>query len=173
MSESPVTPAGRRHFLAVLVLAAAGSATAACATRTTVGAGVAPVTLDDFLALSALLTGVKDLNAEHGRLYLASLTRAEARQLAAITARAGMHGAAPPATLDALMRTGALDTLAARRVTATIVECWYTGIYASPSGPRVATYLEALAWSTLGFTKPPTVCGGGMGYWAQAPPAGA
>src|SRR5688572_16180864 len=122
MSESPVTPAGRRHFLAVLALAAAGSATAACATRTTVGAGAAHVILDDFLALSALLTGVKDLNAEHGRLYLESLTPAESRRLAVITARAGLHGATPPATLEALGRTGALDTFAARRVTATIVE---------------------------------------------------
>jgi Membrane bound FAD containing D-sorbitol dehydrogenase len=173
MSEFPVTSSGRRRFLRVLALAAAGGAMTACATRVTTGAGAAPVTLDDFLALSALLTGVKDLNAEHGRLYLASLTRAEARQLAAVTARSGLRGAAPPATLEALVRTGALDTAAARRVTATIVECWYTGVYASPSGPRVATYLEALAWSTLGFTKPPTVCGGGMGYWAEAPPSGA
>jgi hypothetical protein len=169
MSEST----GRRRFLRLLALAAAGSAATACATRATVGAHVAPVTLDDFMALSALLTGVPDLDAEHGRLYLASLTRAEARQLAMVTARAGLHGAAPAATLEALVRTGALDTAAARRVTATIVECWYTGVYASPSGPRVATYLGALAWTTLGFTKPPGVCGGGVGFWADAPPAGA
>src|SRR5688500_15326104 len=124
MSESPVTPAGRRHFLAAVVLAAAGSATAACATRTSLGAAAAPITLDEFLALSALLTGAKDLNAEHGRLYLASLTRTEARRLAAVTEGAGFRGAAPPATLEALVRTGALDTAGARRVTGTIVECW-------------------------------------------------
>jgi hypothetical protein len=34
---------------------------------------------------------------------------------------------------------------------------------------RVLTYLDAPVWSTLSFTKPPGVCGGAFGYWADAP----
>ena len=172
MSDLPLVRVGRRRFLRALTLAAAGGA-AGCATRGVAGAVHAPITLDEFVALSTLLTGVKDLDAEHGRLYLSSLSAADARDLAVLHDRAGLRGAFPPATLDALARTGALDTAAARAVTATIVECWYTGVYDSPGGPRVATYIEALAWTTLDFTKAPSVCGGGVGYWADAPPAGA
>jgi D-sorbitol dehydrogenase-like protein len=149
MNDLPGVRLGRRDFLRALTLAAAGGAATGCATGA--AAGHAPVSLDEFLALSTLLTGVKDLDAEHGRLYLASLSATEARDLAV------------------LARTRALDTA----VAAKIVECWYTGIYDSPTGPRVATYIEALAWTTLGFTKAPSVCGGGVGYWADAPPAGA
>jgi D-sorbitol dehydrogenase-like protein len=173
MSELPLARVGRRDFLRALTLAAAGGAAAGCATRTAAGVSHAPVSLDEFMALSTLLTGVKDLKTEHGRLYLTSLSAAAARDLAVLYDRAGFRSAAPPATLDALARTGALETSAARAVTAKIVECWYTGVYDSPAGPRVATYLEALAWTTLGFTKAPSICGGGVGFWADAPPAGA
>lgn len=52
---------------------------------------------------------------------------------------------------------------------AAILEAWFTGVYPASGGPRVATYTGALAWTTLGFTKPPTYCGGAMGYWAEKP----
>ena len=50
-----------------------------------------------------------------------------------------------------------------------IVNAWYTGTYGDPRAPRVATYVGALAWSTLVFTKAPGVCGGGTGYWSARP----
>ena len=46
---------------------------------------------------------------------------------------------------------------------AAIMNAWYTGTYGDPHAPRVATYVGALAWSTLVFTKAPGVCGGGTG----------
>lgn len=52
---------------------------------------------------------------------------------------------------------------------AAIMNAWYTGTYGDPHAPRVATYVGALAWSTLVFTKAPGVCGGGMGYWVKKP----
>jgi hypothetical protein len=61
----------------------------------------------------------------------------------------------------------ALDT--SSRDAAAIMNAWYTGTYGDPRAPRVATYVGALAWSTLVFTKAPGVCGGGMGYWATKP----
>jgi len=146
-----MTALGRRDFLRAMTLLAAGGAAAACATGGYVAA--APVSLDEFLALSRLLTGVKDLNAEHARLYLTSLQASAGRDLAT------------------LVRTGALGSTTGAAVAAKIVEYWYTGIYDSPTGPRVATHTEALAWSTLAFTKPPSACGGGVGYWADAPSA--
>ena len=160
---------GRRDFLRAMTLMAAGGAAAACATRGPAAVGATPVSLEEFLALSTLLTGVKDLNADHARIYLTSLHASAGRELAMLCERAGFRTATPPASLDALVRSGAFDSIAGAAVAAKIVESWFTGIYDSPTGPRVATYTEALAWSSLEFTKPPSVCGGGVGYWAEAP----
>jgi hypothetical protein len=132
---------------------------------------VAAVNLDEFLALSTLLTGVKELDADHARIYLTSVQASAGRDLAMLCERAGFRNATPPSSLDTLVRTGALDTAPGAAVAAKIVEQWFTGVYDSPAGPRVATYTEALAWSTLAFTKPPSACGGGVGYWADAPSA--
>jgi len=116
---------GRRNFILALALAAAG-----CATQPRLASRREPMSFDAFMALSKSLTGIDDLDAEHGRLYFASLSH--------------------PAD-------------------SAILQCWYTGMYESPAGPRVATYSEALAWTTLGFTKAPTLCGGAVGYWGDKP----
>jgi hypothetical protein len=169
MSAPRTMRVGRRDFLRAMTLMAAGGAAAACATRGPGTGAAASVSLEEFLALSTLVTGVKDLNADHARIYLASLQASRGRELAMLCERAGFRTITPPASLDALVRTGALDSTAGAAVAAKIVEYWFTGIYDSPTGPRVATYTEALAWSTLAFTKPPSACGGGVGYWAEAP----
>ena len=52
---------------------------------------------------------------------------------------------------------------------AAVLGAWYTGTYGDPRAPRVVTYVGALAWSTLVFTKAPGVCGGGTGYWSTKP----
>jgi hypothetical protein len=51
---------------------------------------------------------------------------------------------------------------AARR----FVEMIYTGEIAPGT---IAAFHQALAWQVLPFTKPPSVCGPGMGWWTDPP----
>ena len=51
---------------------------------------------------------------------------------------------------------------AARR----FVEIVYTGQFSSND---MAGFHQALAWQVLPFTKPPSVCGPGFGWWTQSP----
>jgi hypothetical protein len=109
------------------------------------------VTIDQFRALSARLTGaaVSDLDASMaGKL------------------------------LDAFLSMGrgpALELLAADRGLSTgpvaddIVAAWYSGTYKTPAGLAVAGFTDALLWNALDFTKPPGECGGETGYWADPP----
>lgn len=59
---------------------------------------------------------------------------------------------------------------AARR----FVEMIYTGeVPTGPSGKITAlAFHQALAWQVLPFTKPPSVCGPGFGWWTKAPEVG-
>ena len=96
--------------------------------------------LDRFMTLSRRLTGVEDLDPELARLYLAALEAA---------------GAWP----------GRDEAAAAEAV----VLAWYTGGVGAGREATIVTYPGALAWSTLTFTKAPSVCGGGPGSWAVKP----
>jgi hypothetical protein len=165
-------PVGRRDFLRSLSLAAGGGLLAGCAATVAppLGRTAGAVSLDEFLALSRLLTGVTDLAGEHGQAYLASLDEAGRRELVGIIEGAGFRTAAPPASLEALQRTGVLASTSAQALADKLLIAWYTGFAEGPSGPRVATYTGALAWRALGYTKPPGVCGGGVDYWEGPPP---
>ena len=102
--------------------------------------GAADVGLDRFMALSRRLTGVDDLDPELGRLYLA-----------------------------ALEATGVWPGRDERAAAEAIVVAWYTGGVGAGREATIVSYPAALAWSTLTFTKAPSVCGGGLGYWAARP----
>jgi Membrane bound FAD containing D-sorbitol dehydrogenase len=107
------------------------------------------ITVDQFRALSARLTGA---------------------------AVAALNATAAGKLLDGLMSTGrgpALARLAADpRVGAgtlanDIVAAWYSGSYDSGAGVAAIDLTDALLWNALDFTKPPGVCGGQAGYWAE------
>ena len=58
---------------------------------------------------------------------------------------------------------------AARR----FVEMVYTGELPAADGTTTGLgFHQALAWQVLRFTKPPSVCGPGFGWWADAPDVG-
>jgi hypothetical protein len=57
---------------------------------------------------------------------------------------------------------------AARR----FVEIVYTGELPAAGSVRAVGFHQALAWQVLAFTKPPSVCGPGFGWWADAPEHG-
>ena len=186
----------RRAFLRALMVTSSGVLAAACgpvrggeidaqlralgpqATPPVILPSPAPADVDAapdarlaaFLALSALLTGVDQLSPVLGRLYLQSLD-ADPTTGAAVTGlleAAGMHDATPPASLAALTETGIFAQEPTKKLANRITKLWYTGIYTNEAGAEtVATYVDALAWRTLRFTKPRTICGY-PGFWAEA-----
>ncbi len=126
-------------------------------------------TLAEFLWLSALLTGVPDLDPGLGRVYLRSLQTSEefGGQVDDLIVRAGLRSESVPDTLDELEATGIFDESATGTLAQKIIELWYTGIYTNEDGEEVvATYVDALAWQTLRFTKPKSVCGY-PGFWSE------
>lgn len=57
---------------------------------------------------------------------------------------------------------------AARRFVAIV----YTGEIPTADGNPAIGFHQALAWQVLPFTKPPSVCGPGMGWWTDPPAPG-
>ncbi len=186
-------PLSRRAFLLGISVSMAGAALAACGPRTArpepmasaaspplrvlpnARAAVAPAAASEagalatFLALSALLTGVSLLDPGLGSLYLAHWQATNASGLTALYEQAGFTSETPPATLQALEGTGIFDNESMQQVADQIITLWYTGKYQNAEGEAVVvTFVDALAWKILDFTKPPTICGS-PGFWAFHP----
>ncbi len=126
--------------------------------------------LTEFLALSALLTGVANLSPTLGQTYLQSVQGRDDADftIAQLIEQAGFGGATPPNSFAALDATGLFAQEPARKLADKITEMWYTGVYTNEQGEEaVATYVDALAWQTLTFTKPMTICGY-PGFWSEA-----
>jgi hypothetical protein len=157
----------RRELLAGL---AAGTLTVATsgvlASAPASAATTRPVTLDEFMELSRILTDNEfSLEDEPGALYLASLAAdpafsAPLRQLVQDTVRADRE----PRTFTDVIRSGALRSDAAARTAQQILVLWYSGLV----NDRTADYLEALAWESLPFPKPPST-ELGFSKWDEAP----
>ena len=134
-----------------------------------------PATSDDlpfaqFLALSAVLTGVPTLNPDLGRLYLQSVQANSDFTVTVLDlyAQAGFRTDAPPPTIATMESAGLFAQEATRALADRIIELWYTGVYTNAQGEdAVATHVDALAWQTLAFTKPTTICGY-PGFWSEA-----
>lgn len=190
-------PISRRTFLRTLSFTLSGTLLAACgpprgddraAVRIAFGPQATPQTilpspmpkatsmpatdvellsLEEFLTLSTGLTGVANLDPELGQIYLQSLnTTHGAAALTDLYTTAGLPTAenSPPVDLPA----GVTAEAPQRALAATITKLWYSGIYPNAAGEAtVATYVDALAWKTLAFTKPKTICGE-PGFWSEA-----
>jgi hypothetical protein len=147
-----------------LVTVAAGDLVGGSPAIATTAAG--PVTLDDFMRLSRVLTDdVAGLDDEPGARYLASLLSdpkfaAPLRRLVQATVRRDD----PPDTSNQVLASGALKDDAAASTAQQILVLWYSGVV----NDRTADYLEALAWTTLSFPKPPSTKLG-FSKWDEAP----
>jgi hypothetical protein len=107
------------------------------------------ITLDEFRALSARLTGVDVASLDPTaaiKILDGFISLGRGPDLAALAAEAGAN-------------TGPLAD--------SIVAAWYSGRYASRVGPATIDLNQALLWTVLDFTKPPGVCGGETGYWTD------
>ena len=127
--------------------------------------------LAEFMALSSLLTGFDDLNLDLGRAYLDSL---QARtdfniSLETLYEQTGFAGNSPPQMIEDMAEQGIFDQEDTRSLVDTIIEYWYSGVYSRDGQDVVATTVDALAWQSLTFTKPPTVCGPYPAFWAELP----
>ena len=130
----------------------------------------ADLPLAQFLALSAMLTGVPNLNPDLGRIYLQSLQASPDFTVTVLDLyeQAGFRADAPAPTITVLENAGLFAEEASRRLADRIIELWYTGVYTDDQGEEmVATHVDALAWRTLAFTKPTTICGY-PGFWSEA-----
>lgn len=135
-----------RRDVLLIALGAAIAAAGAAGFPAALFAG-APVTLDQFMALSAKLTEAGDLDPAIGEKYLGGfLASGQSEGLAKLVA----GGSAP-------------------ELAAAIVAAWYSGIYDSGKGEAVAGFEQALLWRAMSFTKPFADCGGETGYWSRPP----
>src|SRR5690606_10360890 len=139
-----------------------------------------------FLALSALLTGVKNLDPVVGRVYMNSLQASDEFDLTLeeLYEQTGFDGDAPPQTIEELEARGLFGANASggsdsnggsasesgpSALADRILEYWYTGVYTTAEGEQaVATYVDALSWKTLAFTKPNSICAT-FGFWEARP----
>jgi hypothetical protein len=107
------------------------------------------ITVDQFRALSARLTGVVVANLDTtaaSKLLAGFVSLGHGLDLALLAADPGMS-------------SGALAN--------DIVAAWYSGSYATRAGLAAIDLTKALVWNALDFTKPRGVCGGATGHWAE------
>lgn len=166
-APQPAPQLGRRRLLTGLAVGTAGAtATGLLAAPAVAGTRTGPVTLDEFMDLSRILTDQRfSLDEEPGALYLASLVAdptfdAPLRALVQATVRRARE----PRTFDEVLRSGALRSDAAARTAQQVLVLWYSGLV----NGRTADYLGALAWETLPFTEPPSTKIG-FATWSERP----
>ena len=129
--------------------------------------------LEGFLALSALLTGIENLNPQIGQIYLDSLAASTLSEvsLADLYRQAGFAEAAGHgrSSIEELEQRGIFAQDATRALADKIIEYWYSGVYETANGEQaVATFADALVWRAVRYTKPLTLCAA-PGFWAAAP----
>lgn len=126
--------------------------------------------LDAFLSLSTLLTGFDNLDPNLGKVYLRSLQANPERAagLQPLYEQAGLLGGTAPGSFEDLEARGIFEREVTRSLADQIITLWYTGVYNEGEEQVVATFVDSLAWKSLTFTKPLTICGN-FGFWAQRP----
>jgi hypothetical protein len=189
-----MTRLSRRDFLRTVLLLSGSTVVAACSSRaaeiveregwaTPTPDQILPVNtpeaepaggeeLDAFLALSALLTGVQNLDRDIGQAFLTALqgTPGFSAGLEQIYQQGGFQEGQPPESLDALESAGVFSNEQTATLADTIATAWYTGIVEGENEPLVITFVDSLAMKTLHFTKPLTICAT-YGFWAEKPAA--
>jgi hypothetical protein len=136
--------------------------------------------LEDFLALSRILTGVAALDADLGAQYLDRLMSspwsAPVRRILD-----QFRGLTPDAGLAAQVQKKIVDDDSLRPAVCQIVLLWYTSALRDNLNPAIALrygnqqeYFSGLAWRIIG-AHPPGLSGGYFGHWHYRPenePAG-
>ena len=127
--------------------------------------------LEQFLLLSSVLTGVANLDPVVGSVYLQALQQGDFE--ASLEELYEMASLDPQAEQDIsdLEQAGLFDEESTSTLADTIIRYWYTGVYDTADGEQaVATYVDALAWKALPWTKPNSICAS-FGFWEERPRA--
>lgn len=130
--------------------------------------------LEDFLALSRILTGVESLDPELGRQYLDRLTSTPfepiLRQVIEL-----FHGLKKDKTLPDKVKSQIVGNDTLRPAICQIILLWYTSaMQDNPDTPTVfrygtqEEYFSGLAWSIVG-AHVPGLSGGYFGHWRYRP----
>ena len=161
----------RRYLFNVAVLLGVASLLRMPAAASEAENAAQPMGVDEFVTLSRVLTGAKDLSRELAEIYLRYLA-AEAggnEELAALWNAAGLGGGRPHQDLRELVEAGVFTHKDFDNTARAILKLWYTGRYRSDGVPKLAEYTDTLAWRAVGYTVAPSNCGGSMGFWADPP----
>ena len=161
-----VTSLSRREvllcFAALVVSSGLGKGWAAPAAP-----GATPLSLDDFVSMVSALCGIDASDSSIAKPYLDAVGTGETLQ--ELTRLAAVVKATPGDGMDQAIADAHLESVANA-----VVAAFYSGEMPSPGGEKVLSYLDALVWQAVeSFTKPPSICGGAFGYWADPPQPGA
>lgn len=157
----------REGFLRASAAAIGGLALAGCdlgADRSTTGD-----TLDGFIELSRVVTGVHELPVAVAPAYLNALEQAALPMTPSTLVRiAGYADGLGPATLGELEASSVFRRRGAHGCADAITAAWWSGIVPTKGGEtRVVNYLDALVWRALPYAQPPSNCLGATGAWAN------
>jgi D-sorbitol dehydrogenase-like protein len=152
-----------------LVVVCSSLASASCASSRE--RAVAADGLDRFMRISRVLTGVSELDEGLGRDCFAAFVRdGRAHELVDFWDAAGFR-VSPPSSVSELETRGVYREPTLAAIAVSVTRCWYSGVFVTTDGEqRVITYVDALAWKTLGYRSAgPNTCGGVFGHWAEKP----
>ena len=158
----------RQTFLRMAAAALGGIAVTGCDVSS--DRPSAEDSLDAFLDLSRVVTGVADLPRAVAPDYLEALEQAALPMTpSTLIQLAGYADGAGPSTLSELEASSALARRDGRTCASAIAAAWWSGMTPTRSGEmRVITYLDALVWRALPYAQPPSNCLGTTGSWAKA-----
>lgn len=124
---------------------------------------VADPVLRSFLALSATITGVEQLDPTAGKAYMAALRTPPAGGMTLAQLEDALGSGGGSGGLAALPPAGTTTAKA-------MAQYWYSGqTPGAGSAPAVVTYLDALGWRALGFAGAPSSCGGPFDFCGERP----
>ena len=161
----------RRHLFSVAVLFGVAGLLRIPVAASEAENAARPMGVDEFVALSRVLTGAKGLSRELAELYLRHLVAEPGGNegLAALWNAAGLGLGRPPQDLRALVEAGVFLDKDFDNTARAVLKLWYTGSYESAGVPQFAEYTDTLAWRAVGYAAAPSNCGGSMGFWADPP----
>ncbi|HAX48540.1 MAG TPA: sugar dehydrogenase complex small subunit [Ignavibacteria bacterium] len=158
----------RRKFITICSLGAAALTLAPVMQACTKTSELNP---DQFLKLSAILTGFKEkeLDVKLAETYMNSLNDFPPSKagLGDIYKTIGLgDGEKPtPPFIEGTLFTDPEEKILAD----TLIQYWYTGTYKDASGMKSASYQNQLAWKSTGYLIPNAQCRGTFGFWADKP----